>query len=90
MKVLFLLLGVLTLASGQSNYASQGNSVEYNNEGLPDSTVLDGRVTKLEDLSPVIFLNRTKAFLNCAAGEMEVTLIIYFTSLLLNAFDIST
>lgn len=30
------------------------------------------QVTKLDDLSPIIFLNRTKAALNCAAGSMEV------------------
>lgn len=71
MRVL-LLFAAASLAAGQSNYASQGNSIEYSNEGLPDSTVLDGRVTKLDDLSPVIFLNRTKAFLNCAAGYMQV------------------
>lgn len=59
---------------GQSNYADQANSIEYNNEGLPDSTVLDGKVTKLDDLAPVIFLNRTKAALNCAAGYMQIDL----------------
>lgn len=59
--------------NGQSNYGSQANSIEYSNEGLPDSTVLDGKVTKLDDLSPVIFLNRTKAALNCAAGYMQVS-----------------
>ncbi|CAH1401147.1 unnamed protein product [Nezara viridula] len=74
MKVVLLLLGAASLASGQSNYASQGNSIEYSNEGLPDSTVLDGRVTKLDDLSPVISLNRTKASLNCAAGQMQIEL----------------
>lgn len=58
---------------GQSNYADQVNSIEYSNAGLPDSTVLDGKVTKLDDLAPVIFLNRTKAALNCAAGYMQVT-----------------
>lgn len=29
-------------------------------------------MTKLDDLSPVIFLNRTKAALNCAAGSMQI------------------
>lgn len=60
-------------AAAQSNYADHANSIEYPNEGLPDSTVLDGKVTKLDDLAPVIFLNRTKAALNCAAGYMQVT-----------------
>jgi hypothetical protein len=31
-------------------------------------------VTKLDDLSSVIFLNRTKATLNCGAGSMQVEL----------------
>ncbi|CAH2001701.1 unnamed protein product [Acanthoscelides obtectus] len=61
-------------ASAQSNYGSQANNVEYIGEGLPPATVLDGKVTQLDDLSPVIFLNRTKAALNCAAGSMQVEL----------------
>ncbi|XP_043274747.1 uncharacterized protein pot isoform X2 [Venturia canescens] len=59
--------------SSQSNYASQGNSIEYQ-PGLPPSTVLDGKVTKLDDIQPIIFLNRTKAYLNCGQGSMEVEL----------------
>lgn len=31
-------------------------------------------MTKLDDLSPIIFLNRTKAALNCGAGSMQVIL----------------
>ncbi|XP_046398018.1 proteoglycan 4 [Ischnura elegans] len=78
-----LALGLLLLAAtseGQSNYASHGNSIEFeapseeNNFGLPQQTILDGKVTKLDDLSPVIFLNRTKGALNCAAGIMQVEL----------------
>ncbi|XP_045472909.1 uncharacterized protein LOC123679530 isoform X1 [Harmonia axyridis] len=57
----------------QSNYADQANNVEYVG-GLPEQATLDGKVTKLDDLSPVIFLNRTKAALNCAAGSMQVEL----------------
>jgi len=71
------LLAVLLVGAAQcqSNYDSQANSIEYNaNEGLPESTVLDGKVTKLDDLSPVIFLKKTKATLNCAAGFMEIEL----------------
>lgn len=60
------------LANCQSNYASHGNNVEYQGEGLPEQTILDGKVTKLDDLQPVIFLNRTKAALNCVAGSMQV------------------
>lgn len=76
----------------QSNYGSQANNIEYQGTGLPEQTVLDGKVnthltnlsptlillfciyqvTKLDDLSPVIFLNRTKAALNCAAGSMQI------------------
>lgn len=58
----------------QSNYENQANNVEYQGEGLPEEATLDGKVTKLDDLSPVIFLNRTKAALNCAAGSMQVEL----------------
>jgi hypothetical protein len=58
----------------QSNYASQANDVAYIGDGLPDSATLDGKVTKLDDLSSVIFLNRTKGTLNCGAGSMQVEL----------------
>ncbi|CAG9769365.1 unnamed protein product [Ceutorhynchus assimilis] len=64
----------LSCAASQSNYADQANNVEYNGDGLPPEATLDGKVTKLDDLSPVIFLNRTKAALNCAAGSMLVEL----------------
>lgn len=60
--------------SAQSNYASHANSLEYQGNGLPEEATLDGKVTKLDDLSPIIFLNRTKAALNCAAGSMLVEL----------------
>ncbi|XP_026324080.1 uncharacterized protein LOC113233252 [Hyposmocoma kahamanoa] len=63
----------LGVAQAQSNYGSQANNIEYQG-GLPDQTVLDGKVTKLDELSPVIFLNRTKAALNCAAGSMQMEL----------------
>jgi hypothetical protein len=58
----------------QSNYANQANDVAYIGDGLPDSATLDGKVTKLDDLSSVIFLNRTKGTLNCGAGSMQVEL----------------
>ncbi|CAH1176166.1 unnamed protein product [Phaedon cochleariae] len=61
-------------AATQSNYAAQANNVEYRGDGLPDQATLDGKVTRLDDLSPVIFLNRTKAALNCAAGSMQIEL----------------
>lgn len=66
------LIGFLAGASAQSNYDSQANSIEYNGQGLPETSILDGKVTRLDDLSPIIFLNRTKAGLNCAAGYMQV------------------
>ncbi|CAH0558697.1 unnamed protein product [Brassicogethes aeneus] len=75
-QFLYLLLtfGLCSLVSSQSNYADQANNIEYVGEGLPDQATLDGKVTKLDDLSPVIFLNRTKAVLNCAAGSMQIDL----------------
>lgn len=72
--ILVTTLCLLNLATCQSNYADQANNVEYQGEGLPEEATLDGKVTKLDDLSPVIFLNRTKAALNCAAGSMQVEL----------------
>jgi len=73
-KMMWRLVLLAGWAAAQSNYADQVNSIEFPNEGLPDSTVLDGKVTKLDDLAPVIFLNRTKAALNCAAGYMQIEL----------------
>ncbi|KAK7871929.1 hypothetical protein R5R35_009732 [Gryllus longicercus] len=61
-------------ARAQSNYASHANNIEYQGEGLPEEATLDGRVTRLDDLSPIIALNRTRAALNCAAGSMQVEL----------------
>ncbi|XP_044262229.1 uncharacterized protein LOC123009776 [Tribolium madens] len=75
-QYLVFLLAVFLFKSAvsQSNYADQANNIEYQGKGLPDQATLDGKVTKLDDLSPVIFLNRTKAALNCAAGSMQVEL----------------
>lgn len=71
---LVLLASCLACAVAQSNYANQANNVAYAGDGLPPQATLDGKVTRLDDLSPVIFLNRTKAALNCAAGTMQVEL----------------
>lgn len=68
---IFLLISIASCVLGQSNYASHANNIEYIG-GLPEEATLDGKVTKLDDLSPIIFLNRTKAALNCAAGSMQV------------------
>ncbi|XP_072935298.1 uncharacterized protein pot isoform X2 [Epargyreus clarus] len=64
----------IAAARAQSNYDSQANNIEYQGEGLPEQTVLDGKITQLDSLSPVIFLNRTRASLNCAAGSMQMDL----------------
>lgn len=76
--VLWIVALVTVSVVGQSNYDQVENSIEFPSpdRGLPESTVLDGKVTKLDELSPVIFLNRTKAALNCAAGFMQVRKII--------------
>lgn len=74
LQELLLFLATISFSYGQSNYANQANDIEYVGQGLPDQATLDGKVTKLDDLSPVIFLNRTKAALNCAAGSMQVDL----------------
>lgn len=33
---------------GQSNYASHGNNINYIGNGLPEETVLDGKVSDIE------------------------------------------
>ncbi|KAH8276080.1 hypothetical protein KR018_002373 [Drosophila ironensis] len=71
---LALLLICSGIAAGQSNYVQHGDSGNYTTNGLPEEATLDGKVTKLDDISPLIFLNRTKAALNCAAGSMQVDL----------------
>lgn len=71
-KRIILIGFIIGAASSQSNYDTQANSIEYTGDGLPESTILDGKVTKLDDIAPIIFLNRTKAALNCAAGYMQV------------------
>ncbi|XP_032594128.1 uncharacterized protein LOC6565308 isoform X2 [Drosophila grimshawi] len=71
---LLLLLMCSGQAVAQSNYVQHGDSGNYSTNGLPEEATLDGKVTKLDDISPLIFLNRTKAALNCAAGSMQVDL----------------
>jgi len=75
LSLMLLLSSVLVTVVAQSNYDQVENSIDFPSpdRGLPESTVLDGKVTKLDELSPVIFLNRTKAALNCAAGYMQVS-----------------
>lgn len=72
MRTLLYLLKLVVWTYAQSNYDSQSNSIEYNGDGLPETSILDGKVTRLDDIAPIIFLNRTKAALNCAAGYMQV------------------
>ncbi|XP_066145787.1 uncharacterized protein [Euwallacea fornicatus] len=76
-----MLLALLTVhlwaATGafpQSNYADQANNIGYIGEGLPPEAVLGGKVTQLDDLSPEINLNKTKADLNCAEGSMQINM----------------
>ena len=35
----------LTVAHAQSNYGSQANNIEYQGDGLPEQTILDGKVS---------------------------------------------
>ncbi|XP_037935001.1 uncharacterized protein LOC119669249 [Teleopsis dalmanni] len=72
--LLMLCSAQLDMTLAQSNYVQQGDSGNYTTNGLPEEATLDGKVTKLDDISPLIFLNRTKAALNCAAGSMQVDL----------------
>lgn len=51
---------------------SENSSIIHSKSICMSITWLTFQVTKLDDLSPVIFLNRTKAALNCAAGSMQV------------------
>jgi hypothetical protein len=50
--MMFLVLSTVTILShnvaqvfGQSNYASHANNINYIGEGLPEETVLDGKVS---------------------------------------------
>lgn len=63
-----------SLTASQSNYADQANNIEYQGTGLPEQATLDGKVIQLDDISPEIKLNRTRAILNCAAGSMQIEL----------------
>ncbi|CAG9773007.1 unnamed protein product [Ceutorhynchus assimilis] len=58
----------------QSNYADLANNIAYIGEGLPPEATLGGKITQLDDLSPEISLNKTRADLNCAAGSMQIDL----------------
>lgn len=50
--MLFCLLSFVALSNvqvfGQSNYASHGNNINYIGNGLPEETVLDGKVSDIE------------------------------------------
>lgn len=50
--MLFFLLSSVLMSSvqvfGQSNYASHGNNINYIGNGLPEETVLDGKVSDIE------------------------------------------
>lgn len=53
MSCFLLLLVCLNVVQvfGQSNYASHGNNINYIGNGLPEETVLDGKVSDIEPLS---------------------------------------
>lgn len=51
-----------------------GNSIE-DKIGLPIYTTLNGSITNLNEINSKIHLNRTKAFLNCSQGSMQVELM---------------
>ncbi|XP_055308686.1 uncharacterized protein LOC129572699 isoform X2 [Sitodiplosis mosellana] len=74
----FVLIAILLVqnAVGQSNYASHANNINYLGEGLPKEATLDGKITQLDDLSPLIVLNRTEAHLDCASGSMQVSFLM--------------
>ncbi|XP_058820967.1 uncharacterized protein LOC131683153 isoform X3 [Topomyia yanbarensis] len=72
--IIIIIICCVSAIESQSNYDSHANYIEYHGQGLPEEATLDGKVTKLDDLSPIIYLNRTKAALNCAAGSMQVEL----------------
>lgn len=50
--MLFFLFTFIALSNvqvfGQSNYASHGNNINYIGNGLPEETVLDGKVSDIE------------------------------------------
>lgn len=49
--LIFFLCTTIYRTSGQSNYASHGNNVEYIGKGLPEEATLDGKVcTKMNFL----------------------------------------
>ena len=50
MALVLLPLVFLNIAQvfGQSNYASHGNNINYIGNGLPEETVLDGKVSDIE------------------------------------------
>ncbi|XP_014222188.1 uncharacterized protein LOC106649341 isoform X1 [Trichogramma pretiosum] len=53
-----------------------GNTLDQVDKiGLPIYTTLNGSVTNLNEILPNIHLNRTKAFLNCSQGSMQVDLM---------------
>ena len=56
--VLWNILFLVCHASPQSNYADRGLDVEYQGNGIPQEAVLDGVVTKLDELSHTISTNR--------------------------------
>jgi len=44
-QILTFLILIFHHVNGQSNYASHANNINYIGEGLPEETVLDGKVS---------------------------------------------
>ncbi|CAB0043954.1 unnamed protein product [Trichogramma brassicae] len=61
---------------GDAPSREAGNTLDQVDKiGLPIYTTLNGSVTNLNEILPNIHLNRTKAFLNCSQGSMQVDLM---------------
>ena len=53
--IFFLVCLNILQVFGQSNYASHGNNINYIGNGLPEETVLDGKVSDIELLKSASF-----------------------------------
>lgn len=51
--MMFLLLLCVVQVFGQSNYASHANNINYIGSGLPEETVLDGKVSDIDSRNPL-------------------------------------
>ena len=72
--VFSILVAFFATTSANNNYGQQAKSISYEKKELPAFGTLNGTVTELDLISSEIKLNRTKAFLNCSAGFMNIKL----------------